>query len=223
MPLLLKSSLTGFLELQDDHYTRLCDLCFRHLAGAFEQSRVVLANKSYACISNDDDRYGRSEHLKILSGYRFSQSEEYSQAIGASIFAHVWLLSAANYYRLSCKHRHPADAPWLDIAPIARTHHPQLIAEDLRLHRSLVELAGQLHEVRNTLVHLVETDPKTAPVGNLNFAHAYNLVKGAWIIYIALLRHYRLNVTPGSWGIQTRRYGLPRSLPSEKSALEQRR
>ncbi len=221
--MLFKPSLAGFLQLQDDHYTRLCDLCFRHLAGAFEHNRVVLANQSYACISNDDVRYGRSEHLSILNNYRFAQSEEYSQAIGATIFAHVWLLSAANYYRLSCKHRHPTNAPWLDIDPIARTHHPQLVAEDLTLPQSLVELAGQLHEVRNTLVHLVETDPKTAPVGNLDFAHAYYLVKGAWIIYIALLRHYRPNVTPGSWGIQARCYGLPRSLPREKSALAGRR
>jgi len=195
--------------LQDDHYQRVADLAFRHLAGAGDRCLERRKHEWIKTVPNDDPRYGREEYLNALGKYQFNSSEEYTQALAAVLFTHIWLLSAANYYRLSIRHQKPNGAPWLGRTPIAGTDKPQRIAEELKLPKRIVACAEFLHYIRNTISHLVETDPKTVRIDELDFPLAYELVKCTWVIYCALLRHYGLRPDRGSWLIQTRRYNLP--------------
>ncbi len=210
MPILTKPAMYGGLLLQSDHYHRVADLCFRHLAGASARYNDRQNHAWILKITNDDPEYGRSRYLKSLAIYQFNQSEEYSQSIATVLFAHIWLLSAANYYRLSCKHKIPHDAPWLGCDPIEKTFSPQHIAQELKLPEFVVQQAEIIHRMRNTITHLVETDKKTEPIDKLDFPMAFRLVKTTWIIYLALLRHYGVKPDPGSWVIQTKKYELPR-------------
>lgn len=201
------------LILQDDHYRRVADLCFRHLQGTFEHFTARQQHEWIRGVSNSDPEYGRKRYLDALTDREHHQSEEYSHAIASVLFAHIWLLSAANYYRLSCKHKTPYDAPWLSTKPIKGTSSPALIAKELRLHALVIQQAEILHDMRNTIAHLVEDDRKTALMKDLDFPTAFRLVEAVWTIYIALLRYYGVHADTGSWAIQTKRYGLPRKTP----------
>lgn len=214
--MLTKPHLGGSLMLQDDHYRRVADLAFRHLAGAGDRFMERRKHEWIKTVPNDDPRYGRAEYLKALGENQFNSSEEYTQALAAVLFTHIWLLSAANYYRLSVKHQKPSGAPWLNCNPIAGTDKPQVIAKALKLPQRIVACAESLHYIRNTISHLVETDPKTERIDDLDFPFAYSLVKCTWVIYCALLRHYGLRPDRGSWAIQARRYNLPFRLDVEK-------
>ena len=198
--------------LQDDHYRRVADLAFRHLAGAAERFSERRKHEWIKGVTSDDPRFGRDEYLNASEADLLKASEEYSHVLAAMLFTHIWLLSAANYYRLSVKHRIPIGAPWLTKPPIKKTDDPQIIALALKLPQRVITAAESLHRIRNTIVHLVETSSQTIRIDNLYFPSAYSLLKCTWVIYCALLRHYGISPDRGSWGIQAARYGLPRSL-----------
>ncbi|HLM82168.1 MAG TPA: hypothetical protein VK302_16315 [Terriglobales bacterium] len=210
---MFKPPMKGILVLQDDHYRRLADLCFRHLQGTFNHFTVRRQHEWIRSISNSDPKYGTAPYLDALMKRDLSQSEEYSHAIASVLFAHIWLLSAANYYRLSCKYKTPHDAPWLSIKPIEKTSSPALIAKELNLDAIVIQQAEILHDMRNTIAHLNETHPTTAPMKDLDFPTAFRLVESVWTIYIALLHHYGVQADTDSWVIQTNRYGLPAKAP----------
>lgn len=212
MVMLMKPFLGGSLMLQDDHYRRVADLAFRHLAGAAERFSERRKHEWIKGVPNDDPRFGREQYLKASGEYQFNTSEEYSQALASMLFTHIWLLSAANYYRLSVKHNTPSGAPWLTRTPIEGTDKPQVIAKALNLPQRVITAAESLHYIRNTITHLVETSSQTIRIDELDFSYAYSLSKCTWVIYCALLRHYGRRPDWGSWGIQAARYGLPRRL-----------
>lgn len=198
--------------LQDDHYFRICELSFQHLQASFESAEAGKPHAWVKNVKNDDPRFGRIEYLQSFGMYQKNVSNEYSHAIATLLFTHIWLLSAANYYRLSVKHRQPRDALWLSCTPITETDSPHGLARALKLPARVVDCAETLHRIRNTVCHLVETDKKTERIDEIEFAQAYMHAKNAWTIYNALLRHHKQRPDLGSWSIQTSRYGLPRRL-----------
>ncbi len=213
MALLTKHAMpAGTLLLQDDHYRRINDLCFRHLSGAWSNYLHQIPHNWIDNVSNEDPGYGNAEYLKSLSDRGFLQSEEYSQSIASALFAHIWLLSAANYYRLAIKLKNRADKDLHDKQPIERTHSPTRIAEDLGLSDDLCELAEELHNARNTITHLIEDNRDAYPLSDLGFEQAYMFVEGSWKIYCALIDHYGRSPDHNHWKLQTDRYGLPNSL-----------
>lgn len=213
MPILTKPAMAGRLILQDDHYRRVADLCFRHLQGTFERFTAGQQHEWIRGVSNSDPEYGTARYALASAYLQVHESEEYSHAIASVLFAHIWLLSAANYYRLSCKHKTPPDAPWLSIKPIEGTSSPALIAKELKLHALVIQQAETRHDMRNTIAHLNETDPKTALMKDLDFPTAFRLVEAVWTIYIALLGHYGVQADTDNWAIETSRYGLPSKAP----------
>ncbi|MGO9084579.1 MAG: hypothetical protein ACLQBK_05070 [Candidatus Sulfotelmatobacter sp.] len=213
MPILNKPALAGGLILQDDHYRRVADLCFRHLRGTFERFTARREHEWVRGVSNSDPEYGTERYSLALAYLQVHQSEEYSHAIASVLFAHIWLLSAANYYRLSCKLKTPSDVPWLSIEPIKETYSPASIAKELKLDATVIQQAETLHDMRNTIAHLNETHPTTAPMKDLDFPMAFRLVEAVWMIFIALLQHYGVQADTDSWAIQTSRYGLPTKAP----------
>ena len=208
---LVKPSFAPFLSLQDDHYRRFADLSFRHLGGAWENHQAVEACRDLACIQNTDARFGHSEHLSFLGRYQAHLSEEYSQASVSVLLSHTWLLSAANYFRLSAKHVNK------QAIKLSRTDTPKVIAEALDV-QNLNGAPDRLHGYRNTLMHLVENDPKTKDIGAIDFIVAYEMAKCVWDIYCAVLVNYQLVPDDGSWEIQTKRYGLPSSVDKVKES-----
>ena len=200
------------LGVQDDHYWRMADMSFRHLAGAWQHYNNKSKHLWIKSIDNDNPEFGHSEHLKSLRELGLCESEEYTQAIGSVLFSHVWLLSAANYFRLSCKLKTNRSESWNIKKVITKTGSPQLVAEELGLPSCVVELGKEIHSMRNTIMHLVENDPKTSPIHTLDFTTAYIYSKTTWIIYCALLRNYGISPNRGSWRIQTSRYALPHNL-----------
>lgn len=128
------------------------------------------------------------------------------------LFSHVWILSAGNYFRLSCKLKTKLSEGWNTNKVIVRTGSPQLVAKDLGLPSRVIDLGSEIHGMRNTIMHLVEDDPKTSPIHTLDFKAAYVYSKATWIIYCALLRNYGVRPDRGSWRLQTSRYGLPHNL-----------
>jgi len=183
------------------------------LKGAFDSFTDCQQYEWIRAVPNSDPEYGGARYLHAVTRLGNHRSEEYSQALASVLFAHIWLLSAANYFRLSCKHKIPPDAPWLSIKPIEKTSSPDLIAKELKLHACVIRQAEILHAMRNTITHLVETDRKTAPIEELDFPTAFRLVKAVWVIYIALLRHYGVQADAGRWASQTKKHGLPRKTP----------
>ena len=213
MALLIKHAMpAGTLLLQDDHYRRINDLCFRHLSGAWNNYLKQIPHHWIDDVSNGDPGYGNAEYLKSLGDRSFLQSEEYSQAIASALLTHVWLLSAANYYRLAIKLKNPADDDLHDKTAIEKTDTPRLIAECLGLSCDLCRLAKELHDARNTIAHLIEDKKDAYPLGGLGFEQAYRFAEGAWEIYCALIEHYGRSPDDNHWKIQTDRYGLPNSL-----------
>lgn len=221
MALLMKHAMpAGTLLLQDDHYRRINDLCFRHLSGAWDRYREQIPHHWIANVSNDDPDFGNAKHLESLAAQGSLQSEEYSQSIASSLFAHVWLLSAANYFRLAVKLKNRSDEDLHDKEPIERTNSPKLIAEDLGLSADLRGLAEDLHKARNTIVHLIEDKKDAYPLGDLGFEQAYRFAEGTWEIYCALIEHYGRRPDENHWKIQTDRYSLPNSL-TDAAAIAQ--
>ena len=198
--------------LQDDHYRRVSDLAFRHLAGAEQRFKERRKHEWINTVANDDPAFGREEYVKSASAYQQNLSEEYTQALAAILFSHIWLLSAANYYRLSVKHQQPKGAPWLTRQAIKGTDKPHVIARSLNLPQRVINGAESLHFIRNTFTHLAEDSPQTIRIDTLDFPQAHSLTKCTWVIYCALLRHYGLSPGVGSWVIQAQRYNLSRSL-----------
>lgn len=213
MALLSKPAMPdGSLLLQDDHFRRINDLSFRHLLGAWENHQSQTQHDWIIGISNDDPTYGNDKYLKSSEALNFCRSEEYSQSIASTIFTHVWLLSAANYYRLAIKLKSKSDEDLHNKAPIERVHSPEVIAAELELCCRLKRLAHDLHNARNTIVHLVEDEKDRFPLDDLGFEQAYQFAEGAWEIYNALLEHYGRKPDDDNWRIQTGRYNLPNSL-----------
>ncbi|MBF0353201.1 MAG: hypothetical protein HQM11_19375 [SAR324 cluster bacterium] len=202
------------LGVQDDHYRRMADISFRHLSGAWENYKNKTNHIWIRDVKNDDPRYGNYEYLNSLTKLGIYESEEYTQAMAATLFTHVWILSAANYYRLSCKLKFPRNMPWLDKKVITNVGSPQQIAIELGLPAHVIEYQKNLHGMRNTLMHLVEGDPKTSAIHTLDFKSAYFYAKSTWVVFCALLRHYGMRPDRGSWRIQTKRYLLPENFKS---------
>ena len=200
------------LGIQDDHYWRMADMSFRHLSGAWQNYKNKSEHSWIKGIDNDSPQYGRSEHVKSMHEFALFESEEYTQAIGSVLFSHVWILSAANYFRLSykLKIKHIENLNVRKV--ITRTGSPKLLAVDLGLPTRVIELGEELHGLRNTIMHLVEGDPKTSPIHKLDFNAAYIYSKVTWIIYCALLRNYGIRPDHGSWKIQTSNYSLPNKI-----------
>ena len=200
------------LGVQDDHYWRMADMSFRHLSGAWQHYKNKAHHTWIKDINNDHPEFGRSEYLKSLHEFGLLESEEYTQSMGSVLFSHVWILSAANYFRLACKIKTKRSESWNTQRIITKTGSPQSVAEELELPAHVVEYGKELHGMRNTIMHLVEGDPKTSPIHTLDFKAAYIYAKATWIVYCALLRNYGIRPDRGSWRIQTSRYSLPNNL-----------
>jgi hypothetical protein len=181
----------------------MADICFRHLYEAYENSQKKQPHGWIKGISNEDLRFGRSDYLESLNKHSRFESEEFTHSLGASVFSHVWLLSAANYYKIGKIN---------DVKPITGTQNPQSIAKSLNLPEFICTYAKELHDIRNAAMHFIETKPTHTIINSLNFEIAYKYVKTTWVIYCALLRYYKRPPDRGSWTLQTRRYSLPRTL-----------
>jgi len=191
------------LEIQDDHSRRMTDIAFRHLYGAYNNYLQKQDHLWVKEVSNDDSRFGKSEYMLSRNNLNILESEEYTQSIAATLFSHIWLLSAANYYRQHYKNN----------TTIKNTSSPQDIAVQLNLHKTVISYAEEMHYIRNTIAHLVESDKKkTSQITDLDFKAAYKYTKVTWVIFCAILRNYGLRPDLGSWGIQTSLYSLPRTI-----------
>jgi len=192
----------GNLLLQDDHVRRMADISFRHLAESWknyqEKQKYIWVRE----IDRDDHRWGKKEYLTAGVYFDSAESEEHTHAMGATVFSHVWLLSAANYYRLSNKGSDKDNI-------LHGTDNPEKIAKELELPQHIQTMAKTLHLTRNTIMHLVELTPKTEPIHNLNFPTALLFAKLTWTIYCKLLRKYGVRPDVGSWRIQASKYELP--------------
>jgi len=188
------------LGVQDDHYRRMADISYRHLSGAWENHKSKEKHTWIQGVSNDDPRYGKAEYMESLYYFGIYESEEYTQAMAATLFTHVWILSAANYYRLSCKLQFPKGKPWLGKRVITKVSSPQLIAMELGLPEHIVEYQKGLHGMRNTLMHLIEGDPKSSEIHTLDFKSSFLFAKSSWVVFCALLRHYGLRPQIGVVG-----------------------
>ena len=195
------------LSIQDDHSRRMTDISFRHLNGAWKNHNNKQEHIWIKGISNDDSRFGKSEYMISHGKLMVFESEEYTQALATTLFSHVWLLSAANYYRQYSKIKFPEKTEVLK-----DTSSPQSIATQLCLPTSIIECAAELHGMRNTIMHLVENDKKTAPITTIDFKYAYHIAKVTWVIFSALLRNYGIKPDLGSWRTQTKIYSLPHTL-----------
>lgn len=200
------------LDTQDDHNRRMADISFRHLYGAWNNYSKKQEHKWIKSINNEDPKFGRSEYLTSHTQYNAFESEEYTQAMASTLFSHVWLLSVANYYRLSCKTKSSGNNYFICSNVIEKTNTPHQIASQLNLPNNVITCAENLHNMRNTIMHLVEGDKKTAPIGSLDFKAAYMFSKTTWVIFCALLRNYGIKPDRGSWRIQTNIYSLPSNL-----------
>jgi hypothetical protein len=207
--LLVKPNLAGELQLQEDHYERVCDLAFRHLGAAYENSRNAEPHRWIREINNDDPRYGRLEYLVALRNLLAAESEEYSHVLAALIFAHTWVLSAANFYRLSGQALRRRKQFRVKIH---RTDNPEAIASALRVAARVVSQMTRLHRLRNTIMHLVEGTKHTERIDKLRYSDAYTMLKSAWIVYCAVMRNCSEMPVLGAWRYQTKRYRLPPSL-----------
>ncbi len=203
------------LTLQDDHFRRFADLAFRHLQGAWEHRREAAVHSQLARIENSDSKFGQAEHLRSLTAYNFHQSEEYSHSCASIVFSHVWVLSAANYYRLALKGGKIDPGK----VPVNNTQSPPGIAASLSLPRGVREEAERLHGLRNTLMHLVEDDKKTEPIDVVDFRAAHAMASCAWKIYCGVLLNYGVKPDPDGWKIQTSQYSLPASLQDADDVL----
>ena len=213
MALLFKHAMpVGTLLLQDDHYRRINDICFRHLAGAWANYLEQIPHEWIDNVSNDHPDYGNAKYLQSLSQRGSHQSEEYSHSIAATLFSHVWLLSAANYFRLAIKLKNNADKDLHDTVAIEKVGSPFQIASELNLSDDLCKVANDLHTARNTIAHLIEDRKDAYPLADLGFEQAYRFTETTWEVYCALLLHYGRPPDDDHWNIQTDRYQLPKSL-----------
>ena len=201
----------GTLQLQDDHYWRVNDICFRHLAGSYEHYQMQLPHRWIKGVKNDDPRFGRSEYMKSRSILGPAESEEYTHAIASTLFAHVWVLSAANYFRLAIKTKKRSEESIHDITPI-KSGSPREVAQKLGMSEDIYDLTTDLKCARDTIVHMIEDDGRMYPLDELGFEQAYRFVQCSWDIYIALLKYYGRTPDEGHWEIQTRNHGLPSSI-----------
>ena len=206
-----KPSFSTPLSLQDDHYWRVADICFRHLKGAYDNYKHASSYEWHRKIENNDPQWGKSQWMHARKKYGIFESEEYTQAMAAVLFAHIWLLSAANYYRQSVKIIDKSNVINSKIDPISCST-PLKISEQLNMPPLLNSYLEKLHGLKNTITHLVENDPKTENIGDLSFPQAFKLIKATWIVYIELLKHYGKNPDVNSWLIMIKKYDLPRSL-----------
>jgi len=207
-----KPSIHAPLDTQDDHNRRMADISFRHLTGAWENHNKKQQHKWVKNITNEDPAWGKGEYLTSRTHFNAYESEEYTQAMASTIFSHVWLLSVANYYRLSCNNSSTKGNYLKCESIINKTSTPQAIATELNLPKNIISYAEKLHNMRNTIMHLVEGDKKTAPITSLDFKSAYMFSKATWVIFCAILRNYGIRPDRGSWRIQTNLYSLPHNL-----------
>jgi hypothetical protein len=197
------------LSLQDDHYRRTGDLAFRHLAAAFNHYQNRTAMEPIRTLTSEHPDYGRDAHVQGVVDYGQYSSEEYSHCLAAVLLTHIWLLSAANFFRLSAR---PGVDGALRVRPkidLQSTDKVDKIARELQLPRRVVDCANRLELMRNTIAHLVEPDRRTQRIDQLNFEIALAFTKCSWLIYCALMRNYGALPDRGSWLIQVNRYGLP--------------
>jgi len=203
----------GSLDLQDDHYWRMADICFRHLAGAYENYQKTLPHLWIRKVKNDDPKFGRPEYMASRSCLGGDESEEYTQSLAAIVFCHVWVISTANYYRLSVKQGKITAEEMGGRAEITAVHSLERIAGELSLPKGVIATAADVKNARDTILHLVTDDKKTFPINEIGFPKAYEFVHWGWKIYIALLEYYGRVPDEGSWAIQTSRYNLPNEFP----------
>ncbi len=131
------------------------------------------------------------------------------------MFSHAWLFSAANYYRLALKLGKIKPGK----VEVTNTESPVVIASSLSLPGNILEEAKLLHGYRNTLMHLVEDDRRTADIGVLDFRAAYAMASCAWKIFCGVLLNYYVKPDTDNWKIQTSRYSLPASLQDADDVL----
>ena len=203
----------GSLGIQDDHYWRMADICFRHLAGAHENYKNKLPHLWIKQIDNENSKFGRSEYMASLRKLGFHESEEYTQSLATIVFCHVWVLSTANYYRISVKEGSLKKDEMGGRLEIKNADSLGKTAENLGLPEEITSPAYQLSNARYTIMHLITDRKNSYPIDEIDFKVAYHYVCTAWKIYIALLEHYGRTPDENSWVIQTNRYGLPITSP----------
>lgn len=199
----------GSLGLQDDHYWRMADICFRHLAGAHQSYQETLPHLWIRKVKNNNPKFGRSEYLDSLSRLGIHESEEYTQSLASVIFCHVWVLSTANYYRLSVKQGKLTKEEIGGRAEIKTVHSLDEIARQLSLPEDVIATAKELRDARSTILHLVTSKKDSFPINEIGFRKTYQFAHCAWQIYIALLDYYGRPKDEDSWTIQTGRFNLP--------------
>ncbi|WP_185234342.1 hypothetical protein [Teredinibacter franksiae] len=158
-------------------------------------------------VGNDDNRFGRSEYMIARREFSFHESEEYTQSIASIIFSHVWILSAANYFRQKQKVKGGNKE-----YRVTATHSPDRLASQLKLPEVVIESARQLHNMRNSIMHLIESDPRSEDILEVGFEDAYTYAKTVWVINNALLRENGIRPDKGNWRIQVGFYSLPATL-----------
>jgi hypothetical protein len=199
----------GSLDLQDDHYWRMADICFRHLAGAHDNYQKTLPHLWVRKVKNDDPKFGRPEYMASRSRLGVDESEEYTQSLAAVVFCHVWVISTANYYRLSVTQGKLTAEEMGGRDKITTVHSFDEIARKLDLPEGVIATAAEVRDARNTILHLVTSKSDSFPINEIGFSKAYEFVHCGWKIYIALLEYYGRVPDEGSWAIQTSRFNLP--------------
>ena len=190
----------GGLQVQDDHFWRLADICFRHLSSAFQYREEQSPHKWIVEVSNDDVRFGRSDYMKSRSALNWAQSQEYTHAIAATVFAQAWILSAANFY---CQSNPNVLGK--------QFKSPEQLSKALGAPSSLRHRAKDLRELRNKALHLYEGEDG-GDLADLDCTSAFRHVETTWLVYEALLRKFGVTPDHGAWEIQMSRYGLPANL-----------
>ena len=203
----------GSLDIQDDHYWRMADICFRHLAGAYENYRKTLPHLWMRKVKYDDPKFGKAEYMASHSSLGTAESEEYTQSLAAVTFCHVWILSTANYFRLSVIQGKLSAEEMGGRAKITTVHSLDEIARKLDLSEEDVATAAEMKNARNTILHLVTSKRDSFPINEIGFPKAYEFACCAWKMFIALLEYYGRVPDEGSWAIQTGRYNLPSEFP----------
>ena len=139
-----------------------------------------------------------------------AESEEYTQSMAATLFAQVWILSAANYHRLDFEEKNKLGKNTSKIVPF-KPKYPKDIAEKFGMDSKLITAAEKLNLARNTIAHLAEKKV-SYPLGDLGFRQAYEFAHCTWEMFVELRKYYNQPVDEEHWTIQTEIHRLPSSI-----------